>query len=439
MRITTKLSLASSVMAVFLTPTVVHANAGPEAQQSNCCDDLSSRIKKLEDHAVMSDTKKIILSGFLNKAAMWLDNGKHSNTAYVDNGNAESRLNLTGIANFNDDIAIGAVIEEGFSQNSTYSNDVHNAQTTAQSTKDFQIRIAEVFADSLSMGKVSLGRGSMASDFTMEETDLSGTRVVANGASVWKIAGGASFYQKNNGSNGQLFVETDLGSTNYSVFADVNGLDKHDRIRYDTPKYYGFQLSASHGYQSTGDLFDVAARFAGKFVGIKVVADLAYSNNQSIKTTVATNPNDAGNYKYQQVNGSMGVLVPISMSNKPNTGINLFFGAANRDWFASGQKTGRFYHGKLGYIDNYVPLGNTAFSVDYAYSKNMARASNATFTALDPSVSISGKTWGLFVVQNVDVVASELYAGYRKYSVNRSDALRFDDIQAVMVGARVKL
>lgn len=426
MRNITKTILSTSFMAMLVSGSSAYANAGPVAK-SDCCDELSARIKKLEERAVMSDTKKIMLSGAVNRAMLWLNNGENSNTAHVNNDNYNSRLNITGVANINDDMLVGGTFEIGFYQNTTLENDVHNAQSNDDSEKNFRDRIAELFLESKKFGKLSAGRGDMASAYTMEETDLSGTRVTASGANVWRLASGASFYNKTDSNNGQYFVEWDdnLGG----VFSNVNGLERNDRIRYDSPKYYGFMLSTSHGYQSSGDLYDVALRFAGKFSGIKVAADTSYVRNHSVT-----------DYHFRQVNGSVGVLFPVSMSHKADTGINLYFGAAHKDWDFDGQKDGHFYAGKVGYIDQFFTLGTTAFAVDYAWSKAMSLAADDGFVNIDPTFTNKGTSWGVFVVQNVDVVATQVYLGYRNYEFKKQNStLRFKDIDAVVLGACVKL
>lgn len=433
MKTITKLTLATSYLAVALSGTEVLANAAPAAPATNCCDELSSRIKKLEDKAVMSDTKKIMLSGFVNRAALYLNNGRNSNVAHVDNDNAASRLNVTGVANFNEDMVFGATFETAFRQNTSNENEVRRADNNATSEGRFSVRKSELFVDSKKFGKLSLGRGSMASDYTMEETDLSGTQVVADGASVWQLGGGASFFDVTNNQNQLFFVEAGIEDGFYGVFTDVDGLSRRDRIRYDTPKFYGFSLSTSHAYQNVGNAFDVAARFAGKFMGVKVAADLAYAIDQ---TTVAVLDDE----KFKQVNGSIGVLFPVSMSKKEDTGINLFFAGAHRDWHATGQRNGRFLHGKIGYIDSYFNIGHTAIAVDYANTKNMVRAGDDNGGNLDLNVDNKGSSWGVALVQNIDTVATEVYAGYRNYGAKRTNSnLRFKDIHAVMAGARVKL
>ncbi|UCH83244.1 MAG: hypothetical protein JSW50_12375, partial [Candidatus Latescibacterota bacterium] len=64
---------------------------------------------------------------------------------------------------------------------------------------------------------------------------------------------------------------------------------------------------------------------------------------------------------------------------------------------------------KAGWVDNAVPLGAAAPSIDYS------RDSDAVF-AEDRAESI-----GLFAQQNWDSVQVVFYAGYRTYNITRSD------------------
>jgi len=414
-------------MALSLYGTSAMANGEPEAKGPDN-GPVASNIEKVKDLRVVSDSKKIVVTGAVNRAEVWLDNGKHSNTSNVDNYNYPSRLNLTGTGQFNEDITVGGTFELGFYQNSSLKNDVHHAQSNTESESNFPVRIAELFVNSFDWGKLSLGRGYMAAAFTAEETDLSGTRVISAGANVWRLAPGASFFNKTSDSNGQYFVYSNDRLN--GVFAFVDSYHRHDRVRYDTPKYYGFMLSGSHGYQSSGDIFDIAGRFAGKFFGIKVAADVAFEHDHSIE-----------DFHYRQFNGSIGVLFPLSTSGKENTGINLFFAAAHKDWEFPGQSDGKFLSGKIGYIDRFFSFGNTAFAADYAWSKGMNLAcSDDDVTVIDPAFTYKGTAWGVFLVQTIDVVATEVYLGYREYKLKKINSImRFDELQAVMAGARVKL
>jgi predicted porin len=392
------------------------ANGDASQTDGSCCGHLEERIKRLDDKAVESDTKKLYLSGHVNRGILWLDNKVNSNVAHVDNDNSASRLHLEGQASLNEDFATGAIFEVQMEPNSSAVNDVKNAEANSVAESRITIRKAELFFVSKTYGQITMGRGSMASDNTMEETDLSKTFVVSWGASGPAfLAGGATFTNK---ATGAKFTTSRVEN----IFDSGDGLSRRERILYSTPKYYGLSLHTSHGYQNTGDLSDIALKFAGKVMGTIIAADVALVKNKSVATT-----------KYQQVDGSIGALFPLSFSGKEGAGFNTYFGTAHRDWDASGQSDGHVYFGKVGLIESLIPYGLTAFSVDWGTYKQMALDPN-------PSIRLRGESWGASLVQHLDVVATELYAGYRKYYFKRKNSgENYNPIDAVMVGARVKL
>lgn len=388
-------------------------------ETEDCCEEIESleeRVQYLENKAVESDSKKIVLKGQLNRELLWLNNKVNSNLAHVDNDASSSRINITGTANFNDDITVGGIFEIEFRPNSSALNDVHDAQTSAESQRSIRIRKTELFFKHIDFGQLNLGRGAMASDGTVEDTDLSGTTVIALGATgPLDLAGGARFTNK---ETGDKFVDAQLSA----VFNSGDGLGRKDRILYATPSYYGFSVQTSHGYQDSGDLFDLALKFSAKFFGTKVAAETSIAKDQTTDGA-----------EFELINGSIGALFPISFSGKKDTGFNIFFATAHKDWDATGYKNGHMYMGKVGLLDKYFTFGTTAFAIDRGNYYNMA---------LDPVVGVKykGKSWGAFLVQKVDLVATELYAGYRNYKFERRNTGdRFNRIDAVVAGARVKL
>ncbi len=60
-----------------------------------------------------------------------------------------------------------------------------------------------------------------------------------------------------------------------TVCGDCNGLTQNV-VRYDSPTFGGFSVSASWGED---DIWDVAARYAGEFNGFKLAAAAAYSDS----------------------------------------------------------------------------------------------------------------------------------------------------------------
>ncbi len=74
---------------------------------------------------------------------------------------------------------------------------------------------------------------------------------------------------------------------------DCNGLTQNV-VRYDSPTYGGFSVSASWGED---DMWDVAARYAGEWGGFKVAAAAAYNEvsdpNYDNLTVAISPPTDA--------------------------------------------------------------------------------------------------------------------------------------------------
>ena len=58
---------------------------------------------------------------------------------------------------------------------------------------------------------------------------------------------------------------------------DCNGLTENV-IRYDSPTFHGFSVSASWGED---DMWDVAARYSGEFNGFKLAVAAAYTDVSS--------------------------------------------------------------------------------------------------------------------------------------------------------------
>ena len=123
-------------------------------------------------------------------------------------------------------------------------------------------------------GKVGVGKQSQASDNTAILVDGSGSLVPAN----WVLFDNANFNLRN--TNGSLSAAT-WGYIDFcrqaglGIGGDCNGVPDNV-VRYDLPTFAGFSVSASWGED---DMWDVAARYAGEWNGIKVAAAAAYSRS----------------------------------------------------------------------------------------------------------------------------------------------------------------
>ncbi len=390
--------------------------------QAKALEKLQQQVEALSDKAVQEATKaaraevaktpypadvlrnqggdkvSVQLYGQVDRAFLAADDGNSSDYYFVDNDNSSSRFGLLGESKVNDDITIGTRME--FEYQSNPSN-VVNQEDKDPDGSSFDDRWIDAQLTSKRFGKLYLGKGSTASDGT-SEVDLSGTDVVGY-SSIVDMAGGILFYDD----------DTDaLSATNIgSVFSNFDGLSRRNRVRYDSPAFWGFQLSGS----LLSDGGDVALRYAAKWgENWKFAAAAAYADPQATSDTVSS-----------QYNGSASIL--------HSSGINFTVAGGYQDlesglFNPNGTKRDddpTFYYAKLGYRAKWFEIGETRFSVDYEYVEDLVQDGD------------EAKTVGFQAVQDFPEWGSEYYIGYRWHQLDR-DQTDFNDINAIMTGVRVK-
>ena len=364
---------------------------------------MQQRIEQLEARqqaaspasakAVSSGNKKISLevSGQVNRAALMVDDGDRTKFFHVDNDNSSTRVRFVGKGRLNQDFSVGALVEVQFESNSTANIDID--QDGEVGTDSFTQRHLTVYLDSKRLGRLWLGQGDTASNGT-SEVDLSGTSVVAY-SGIADLAGGISF--KNSATQVKLVT---IGS----AFSQFDGLSRRDRVRYDTPTMSGFKGSTSF---IQGDAWDAALRYSADYgaIGTKISAAIAYAAGGQ-------------RFDFNQVNGSVSALHSSGLS------LTLAAGTQDLDKRVSGDDPVNYYI-KGGYQIKPFRIGKTYLSADYATTDDLA------------AVGDEANSWGVFMVQKIDKIATELYLGYRNHELDRTGA-SIDDISVVVAGLRVK-
>lgn len=335
------------------------------------------------------DRVRVTLSGQVNRAVLFSDDGSKSDIRHVDNSHSSSRFRIVGQGRLDDDIAAGTLIEMQLRSNP--SNRVSQNDNAPVGDTTFDKRHLDLFFASKRYGKLSLGHGSTASD-GVSDADFTGTRVISKSA-VQDFAGGVFFRDKATGNLSGIAVR--------NSFTNLNGLGRDDRLRYDTPEIGGFSAATSF---IDGGAWDISLGYSGNFDGVRVRAAGGYGNAHSRQG-------------FKVVSGSVSALLP--------SGISVAAAAGNRDDKTAGRKDRDFLYGKLGYQFEALEIGRTAFAVD-AYRGADIGANDERSTA-----------FGLAAVQNVTRLGAELYVGLRRYTIDRPNA-DFERILGVMSGARIR-
>ncbi|MFQ5938656.1 MAG: porin [Alphaproteobacteria bacterium] len=339
---------------------------------------------------------KLAVSGQVNRGVLYAHDGGDGELFHVDNDNSSTRFRLVGTAQFDEEFSVGTQIEVQLESNSSAA--VSQLSDRGADGADFlSQRKLELYLDSETAGRLWLGQGDTASNGTAE-VDLSGTTVVGN-SDIKDVAGGILFRQTEEGV-GETPVSLASPSIG-NVFNNLNGLSRDDRLRYDTPGLYGFNLAGS---AIADGRYDVALRYSQTIADVKLASAFAFANQT-----------DDSNI----VDGS------ISALHTP-TGINLSYAQGSRwDHTNSARNARTFRYTKLGWQWPIFSFGKTALSTDYYSGTDIGE--NGDFS----------QAWGLQLVQKIDKIATEIYAGYRDHAYDEDDR-NFDDIDVVLTGARIK-
>lgn len=330
---------------------------------------------------------KLTVSGHVSRAVNVVDDGKDTEAYFIDNDNSESCVNFVGTAKIDDDLTLGTRIELTIAPNKAGSVD----QNTQETGDVFEQRWTEISLASKRFGKLSLGKGFTAS-YGIASSDLSETNVIAT-STIVDLAGGMLFRQKSDDSLTDLRI-------NYA-FSDFNGLSRKNRLRYDSPKFYGAHLAVS---AISDQRYDAGLYWGGKGYGFK-----------SAGAAGVADPNkDDSDLQYA---GSFSIL-------HEDTGLNLSLSAGKKERDSQSDPTNVFI--KAGWLAKLFSVGSTAFSIDYTRGDNI------------PTENDDGYSVGVAAVQQFEKYGTEVFALYRLYSLDRDLEPEVHDIGVASMGARVK-
>jgi hypothetical protein len=389
-----------------------------------CCADLEERIAELEATAARRGTRKVSLTvtGYVTKQVMFWDDGVERNAYISDIGPTQAtNFRLTGEAAIAPGWKAGYMIRiQDLSNNPMGSN-----QALTSTDQGLNAQMANWFIASKELGKVSIGKNALAAKSTAMFTDLSGTQVIAN----YVLFDGGAFFLR---SGGKL-TNLKWGDFGYCYAqqrpwgGDCDGIVMNG-VRYDSPAYNGFSLSASWGQD---DDWEVAGRYSGELSGFKLALGVGYSVN----TDESTQPPpislgkesavfQAGGYAEHL---SSGLFLHAAYGNEDNNGTKTLAGFTepnSRQWYVKG-----------GIRRQWLPLGHSVLYAEYgAYLDQMSPAALAA-----GATSSTFERFGAGFVQEIDSASMSLWLKYREHhaSVSGGSLGEIDDFRYVSTGALI--
>ncbi|AUI69570.2 porin [Beggiatoa leptomitoformis] len=323
---------------------------------------------------------------------------------------------------------------------SNSSSEVDINQTKSVDHNGFSERTLEFYAESATLGRLSLGQGSMASNDTAEY-DLNSSSL----AGMYSF--GADF-----GAN-LSFRDADTKAkiaTIGQVHSNFDGLDRDDRIRYDTPSFGGLTLSVA---ASTAEKWDAGITFQRTFGPIDLALGLGYGNVGDSEAYLYED--DEGNtyqlYKHvysasfsilHTPSGLSMTLAGGGLSNDSLTTTIKDLPSNVSDTLGDNREdTDPFsWSAKLGYAIDATSIGKTSFGLSYNRTEDYRTClgyDSVNNTDVFLSCGDKYSSYGFGLVQAIDKASTEIYFGARNHQLE-SAGLNPDDILTIYSGARVK-
>ncbi|MFA7307555.1 MAG: hypothetical protein WC026_12885 [Hyphomicrobium sp.] len=441
----------SSFVLLGVTP-VFAADLG-----GNCCADLEERIAELEATTARKGNRKVSLtvSGFVNEAVLFWDDGHRSNAYVVTNETAQDRVRFLGQAQITKDWTAGYLLELGLRG----AREDRISQFGPGADNGVSVRHSAWYLSGKDYGKVWVGQTSDAAD-GITEINLANTNHFSYTNSWGNTFGdqGSGFYLYRN--NGVLSTSNNRYGQFVAQGAQQTAPGEGHRfnvVKYETPTVAGFTASAAWGED---DIWNAALRFAGEHSGFKLAAGIAYTHSDDVSNSppghITTVNRGAGDTDEIGLSASVlhietGLYASGAYGRLHDAGLDDLYGT-NVDDNTS------FWTLQAGIERKFFPIGKTTIFGEYFSLDRGAGFSTSSSTGVISAVNIASlfngasgagyrvasseiRGWGLGVNQNLNEVV-DVYLDYKHVeldvtALNGAHSSQ-DPIQFFTAGAQIK-
>ncbi|MGH6662486.1 MAG: porin [Rhodospirillales bacterium] len=334
---------------------------------------------------------KLVVSGQVVRALYYADDGTQEQLFNSTGNTANTRVRWVASGTLNENVTAGALIEFDVQTSNTGGSFAAGSGSDTDIDKtNWSIRHQYIWVNHKQFGKVSLGATDAAANGYTEFT-LAGVGGISTPSNVW-TGGGIQFINTATGIATTISPGTVLSNLDFTSRTDV--------IRYDTPDFKGFGLSASLDGSGGGE---VGGKYTGKIGPVNLIAAIGYSELSS-----------KGNNDYNLAG---------SIAARHESGINASFhiGKIEADSNVANRKNQNFWAASLGYQAKVFKTGGTNMRAVYNQSRH---------------IGVNGddaQSWGIDVQQSFDAIGASLTLVYRNYEYenNRIGHTAIDSIDVI--------
>jgi len=320
------------------------------------------------------------MSGQVNRAVTFMDDGNQSDVRSTDNGASNTRFRMRGSEDMGNGMKVGAYWELGI-------NSSPSSKARPDADNDFDngvsIRQANLWFSG-NWGKLTMGHTSEASDGTTG-ADLSGTNLTHSGAGATDNTAGILFQGKNGAGN----------KSRGSTYSKYDG-GRKDVVRYDSPKLGPVGLA------------------------VNVANDQSWSAAAKVKTALGGG----------QLSGAFGYASDTGKGN-----VDARWGGSLSYLFSQGTSISGHYASNET-ANNAKDSDSFSISLGHKWGIHAVEATYAEGSDIGGD-SFESTSYSIEYVHNLKKVNTQLYAGFQHAELDHS-VWSYEDIDAFTVGARVK-
>lgn len=432
--------LSASVLLLTTGQQVLAGDLG-----GNCCADLEERVAELEATVAQKGNRKLSLtiSGFINEAVMYWDDGVENNTYVVTNDAGRSRVRFRGSAKINSDWEAGYRLELGFRV--ARSDRVNQVSDNPGQAVD--VRYSAWFLKSKTLGELHVGFTDTSSQ-NITEQNVTQTGSIAKDADVEDHIAG--FFLRAKGAG-----PASLSQLEWRRLIKDDGFQPGDgarghTIHYVSPSVAGFYFDASWG---DDDFWDVGIHVENSIGDFEFAGGIAYGRMTNADGGPLVCIETRGPERDAECHEAGGSL---SVKHGP-TGL---FVTAGAGWFedlqieAQGQDgESHFFAFQAGIEKRWSNLGLTTLYGEYF--QHWGGFNDRTVAAGDAINSFAGpanffetevETLGAGIIQGIDAAAMRVYLIYRHFEadVRLTDGTRvqqsnpLEDVDVVVAGGLIE-
>jgi predicted porin len=417
--------VTGSLLAAAASCLVWGASAQAADLGGNCCSDLEERIAELEATTARKGNRKVSLtiSGWVNEAVFFWDDGVEKNTYVGTNDLERSRFKMSGEATIAPGWSAGYTLEIGIRGNNS-SKFSEDASTSFANSLD--VRKSNWFIKSKEYGKLTVGQEGTATYHLLDDADGANTRNYADAEAAAVALG--SFRIVNSATGAYIgttkWVDV-MGGFNNSTPGQSG---RRNVVRYDTPTIANFTASAAWGED---DMWDMALTYKGEVGDFKLVGKIGYGESTDPKIN-KSNCADRGNGDCQWW-GAAGTVMHAP------TGLYVYGGYGEQTLDLEPADAGlddstSTWFVQAGIERKFFPLGKTTVFGEYRNDEvGVSKAGDSS----DLDFYAAG------VVQNIENAAMDLYVIYRHaegdfVAKGAATTTDLDSWDMVMTGARIQ-